>query len=194
MFPFSSSDYGPAIAEILALAGDGQRVMPLARGRCASAEARDRLRRLDAAALFAPQRVAAADFAEAARGGLFLYFSCLDEAHSIAQDIASTTGSYWHGIMHRQEPDFSNAAYWFRRVRQHEIFPALREAAGELAPPGAPFRIDASRPWDPFQFIDACEKADRHPDEKLRRLLEEIQRAEWQLLFDFCCRRAAGRE
>ena len=51
--------------------------------------------------------------------GMFLYFSCLDEAHRIAQDISAPEGSYWHAIMHRQEPDPGNSAYWFRSVGRH---------------------------------------------------------------------------
>ncbi len=181
---FCAEDYGPVIAGILALLENGQRLMPLAGGQCASEEARRRLEHISAAELFGGERIAAKDFAEAARAGLFLYLSCLDEAHKIAQEIQTSTGSYWHGIMHRQEPDSSNAAYWFRRVGQHEIFPALREAAIEIAGDEIP-EIRKKAAWDPFWFIDACEAARGG-----NRALEEIQRAEWQLLFDYCCRRA----
>ncbi len=186
---FGATAYGLVISEILALAGDGQRLMPLAGGPCASEKARDRLRKLDAAALFAGRRVASKEFAEGARGGLFLYLSCLDEAHSIAQEIETPTGSYWHGIMHRQEPDFGNAAYWFRRVGEHEIFPALRQAAIEIAGERLP-EIGKKPQWDPFRFIDACEEVHKHSNAALEQALREIQRAEWQLLFDYCCRRA----
>ncbi len=186
MSPFRSSDYGERIAEILALGGDGLRAMPLVGQGCSSAAAQETLERLDAAALFAPRRVVASDFAETVRSGLFLYFSCLEESHGISQQIASTTGSYWHGIMHRQEPDFGNAAYWFRRVKRHAVFLALREgAAGKTG-----FRI--AETWDPFRFVDACEQVHRKDDPALRRRLEEIQLAEWQLLFDYSCRQAVG--
>ncbi len=187
MLQFRSSDYGPAIAEILALAEDGHRLLPLVGGRARLAVPplnRD---------LFAGRRVVSKEFAEAAKSGLFLYFSCLDEAHSIAQEIHNPTGSYWHGVMHRQEPDFSNSAYWFRRVGQHDIFPALREAAIEIAGDRM-LEIEAKPTWDPFPFIDACEEVHRRPDAAVEKTLREIQRAEWQLLFDYCCRRAVGNE
>lgn len=165
--------------------------MPLAAKSCVSEAARDQLRRLDAAGLFGAP-LADRDFAEAAKSGLFIYFECLEEAHTIAQAIESPTGSYWHGFLHRQEPDFSNAAYWFRRVKQHEIFPSLREAAMALAG-GRASEILSGPVWDPFRFIDACERVRRRPDPALEQLLREVQRVEWQLLFDFCCRRAVGK-
>jgi len=182
---FRAGDYGPAIASLLGLAGDGHRRMTLTTGPCVSEEARSRLKQWKASGLFTGRKILSGEMAEAATSGLYLYFSCPDEAHQIAQDIGSTTGSYWHGILHRQEPDFGNAAYWFRRVGQHEIFPALRdEAAARL-----PERFKGSK-WDPFRFIDACEEVHRHPDRALSEALEEIQRAEWQLLFDYSCHHA----
>jgi hypothetical protein len=166
---FCASDYGPLVAQILGLAEDGQRLMGLTGGECVSEAAREKLRGSKLPALV--------------RCGLYLYLSCLDEAHKIAQDIPSTTGSYWHGILHRQEPDFGNAAYWFRRVGRHEIFPALREKAVNTLPE----RFGGAS-WDPFRFIDACEEVHREPDRKLEQALREIQRAEWQLLFDYSWR------
>jgi len=168
---FRAAEYGPKIAEILGLAGDGHRLLGLVGGPCVSEKAREMVR--------------AADLAPPVQCGLFLYLSCLDEAHQIAQEIKSATGSYWHGMMHRQEPDFGNAAYWFRRVGRHEIFAALREEAVQILPE----RFGGAK-WDPFGFIDACEEVHRRPDRKAERALQEIQRAEWRLLFDYCFRRA----
>jgi hypothetical protein len=64
--------------------------------------------------------------------GLYLYFGCWAEAHETAQDIATPEGSYWHAIVHRQEPDAWNSGYWFRQVGAHAIYPALRDAAAEI--------------------------------------------------------------
>ncbi len=172
--PFSAGAYGSAVASLLALDGNGERLMPLASGTCSSAEALARLRSASASALFPKARAP-----EAALAGLYLYFSCLGECHSQAQDIASAEGSYWHAIMHRQEPDAGNSAYWFERVGQHPIFPVLRAAAiahGYAAPPA----------WDPFAFIDACERARRQTGSPEERIALEVQRPEWQLLFDYC--------
>src|ERR1700694_3407702 len=127
MIQFDPTGYGKEVAAILALDGNGERLMPLAMGRCSSDRARQLLQSKTAAELF-PQ----AHAPEATLSGLYLYFSCLEEAHTIAQEIATAEGSYWHGIMHRQEPDAGNAGYWFRQVGTHAIFPALREAAAEI--------------------------------------------------------------
>ena len=119
---------------------------------------------------------------EAAMAGLWLYFSCLDEAHTLAQAVETPDGSFWHGIMHRQEPDAGNAAYWFRRVGRHAIFPALRNAASGLG-------YQCGPSWDPFTFIDACEEARRKPGPDQEVLMRRVQLAEWQLLFEHCGRR-----
>ena len=174
---FHTDGYGPEVAAILALDGNGQRLMPLASGRCSSARALEMLRAASPSRLFSGARAA-----EAALAGLYLYFSCLDEAHSIAQDIESPEGAFWHGVMHRQEPDAGNASYWFGRVGQHAVFPDLRLAAAGLG-------LDFGPRWDPLRFIDYCEQARRQPGSEQERIALEVQRAEWQLLFDYCAAR-----
>src|SRR5690242_3338008 len=115
---FHPHSYGPEVAAILALADNGERLMPLVQGKCVSEEARRRLAAADARALFAGARAP-----EAAMAGLYLYFGCWDKAHEIAQGIENAEGSYWHAIVHRQEPDAANSGYWFRQAGAHPIFP-----------------------------------------------------------------------
>lgn len=61
--------------------------------------------------------------------GLLLLWDFLDESHAISQTMEGKgtprTADYWHGIMHRREPDAGNAAYWFRRVGSHPAFEQL---------------------------------------------------------------------
>ena len=97
---------------------------------------------------------------EAALAGLYLYFGCWQQAHQHAQDIPTPEGSYWHAI-----------------------FPALRERAAALG-------VDLGPRWDPIAFIELCERARRASGSPLERQALEVQRAEWQLLFDYC---AAGK-
>jgi hypothetical protein len=156
--PFDVHAYGPEVAAILALGGNGTRPMALAEPVCISGDAR--------------KRIAAAKIPETLRAGLYVYFGCWSEAHETAQQIQTREGSYWHAIVHRQEPDAGNAGYWFGQVRTHPIFADLSSAAGE--------------PWNPRTFIQQCERA--RDAEDVRRA-KELQLLEWQLLFDYCASR-----
>ena len=180
--PFDSKAYGADIAGILALDQSGQRLIPLVSGVCASEEARARLKKQKPMDLFLHGRSP-----KAALAGLFLYFSCAEECHELVQNLNSSEGDFWHAILHRQEPDQANAAYWFRQTRTHPVFPELAKAAAEIALkyPAAEFR---SGPWDAKYFIEFCEQARSEPGTAREAAALEIQRAEWQLLFDYCAR------
>ncbi|MGI8746287.1 MAG: hypothetical protein ACR2NN_27660 [Bryobacteraceae bacterium] len=181
---FDPSAYGPAAAGILALDQNGERLIPLISGSCSSVQAHERLTGGTGAADLFPGAYAA----EAALAGLWLYFSCFDESHEVAQDVHSAEGSLWHAILHRQEPDSGNAAYWFRRAGNHRVFPVLCTAADSILIqyPEAEFRTGGK--WDPFSFVMFCERARQQPGSASERAALEIQRAEWQLLFDYCAR------
>ena len=179
---FQANAYGETVAAILQLDGGGERLMPLAEGRCSSEEAAKRLRATPASELFPRSRAP-----EAAMAGLFVYFSCTDDAHTLAQDIPSAEGSYWHAIVHRQEPDPGNSAYWFHKVGLHPIFPELRERAAAVG-------IDFGPRWDPFAFIDLCEQARLKPSSGLDMNARRAQLAEWQLLFDYCASDRGARQ
>jgi hypothetical protein len=118
--------------------------------------------------------------------GMLLYLGDWNGAHSVAQDINSAEGSYWHAIVHRQEPDAGNANYWFRQTGQHAIFPRLQADAADLLRlfPGADAKIPTI--WSPPAFIDLCERASDRPGSDLEQLAIEIQHAEWRLLIDYC--------
>ncbi len=171
---FDPKIYGVAVAAILHLDGDGRRLLPLATAGIGSDEARAMIRHAGASQLFPRSRAP-----EAAMAGLYLYFDCWTEAHETAQDIASPEGSYWHAIVHRQEPDAGNSNYWFRQVGTHAIFPALRDAAAGIG-------LAVGPRWKPEAFIEFCERARQNPGSELERQALEVQRAEWQLLFDYC--------
>lgn len=145
---------------------------------CESETARELLRKADALELFPGARDP-----QSALGGLFLYFSCLTEAHELAQSVETPEGSYWHGIMHRMEGDAFNAGYWFRRVGRHSVFPALHREAGLLG-------YTQGREWDPFSFIRFCEASAQANDDGLAK---RVQLAEWQVLFDYCATPATSR-
>jgi hypothetical protein len=179
--PFDSKAYGTQVAEILALDQSGHRLIPLISGFCSSEAASDRLKGQEAQDLF-PQAHAPRE----AMGGLWLYFSCFDECHETVQDLNSPEASFWHAILHRQEPDPGNAAYWFRCVGTHPVFQDLMVAAKEIVARHPPARFRIAAKWDPFSFVTFCEQARQEPGSPSERVALEIQRAEWQLWFDYC--------
>ncbi len=121
----------------------------------------------------------------ALRSGLLVRADHFDEAHAICQAIDTPTGSYWHGIVHRREPDHANARYWFRRTGDHpffqELYTELRDLAGR---PGSEWNGRAAEAiltkgrWDPFLFVDLCEGCQDGREASLLRELESIQELE----------------
>jgi hypothetical protein len=176
--PFDVSIYGPEVAAILALEGNGERPMPLSEPKCTSGKALSVLKSAEPRRLFPNARAP-----EAALAGLYLYFGCWEQAHETAQNIHTPEGSYWHAIVHRQEPDAWNSEYWFRQVGRHAIFPALRDAAAGLG-------LDMGPEWRPGAFIELCERARSAAGSDIERQALAVQMAEWQLLFDYCARSA----
>ncbi len=122
---------------------------------------------------------------QAALAGLLLRLGCWAESHEVAQDIHSAQGSYWHGVIHRMEPDSSNAAYWFRRVGRHHVFPELLQRAQEVLKSSGPKHWRLKNSWDPFLFIEWCDEA-RRSGGPAESAATEIQTIEWELLFDWC--------
>ena len=121
------------------------------------------------------------------RSGALLWHDALDESHEISQSIKTTDGSYLHGIMHRREPDDSNAKYWFRLVGTHRSFPSLATAVATLDnSPGDRLssKLTASGSWDPFAFVDACSRNRQRHGSDDYRLLQSIQELELATLLD----------
>ncbi len=183
---FNPSLYAPAIADLLREPW----TLPLDVGQ-PNPKVRASLQAISNEDAFAPHRLHDRSMADACRAGLWLYHNFLDEAHEIAQELQTPTGSYWHALVHRREPDFSNTKYWFRRVGEHPIYEPLRQDAAELAaaaPPSAAF-LRTQATWDPYAFVDLCANvlAGQAP---CVELVLKIGKREWELLFDWCYRQA----
>ncbi|MEM7782349.1 MAG: hypothetical protein AAF623_03275 [Planctomycetota bacterium] len=97
--------------------------------------------------------------------GVWLLHHFLYESHEISQEIPTSEGSYWHGIMHRMERDYWNSKYWYRQVGDHTVYRSVGDD------------------WDPHLFVDQCEEAEANGD---LASVQPIAATEWKCLFEYC--------
>ena len=189
-----ATTYTPAIAEVIEKLEAGNPLPTLVPQAAWSTELTDILESVSLDELFQGEAVKDTTFGEAIKSGLLLWNDALDESHNISQGLANQTGSYWHGIMHRREPDYSNSKYWFGRVGTHPIFPALRERAlailKETSNPSDALAhitqtIEAEENWNAYQFIDWCQAAEDEADDDVTRFLQQVQAEEIKLLLAY---------
>lgn len=191
--------YTSTIAEIIEKLETGNPLPPLVPENAWSNELTDTLIATSLEDLFQGQSLKDDIFAGAIKSGLLLWNDALDDSHDISQELGNNTGSYWHGIMHRREPDYSNAKYWFGRVGTHPIFPTLRERALELyketqSPSDTLSQIAQSiednEHWDAYQFIDWCQAAQDASTSDVTQFLQQVQAEEIKLLLAYSYRNA----
>ncbi len=176
MARFDPAQYGPAFAGLLQV----DRLRSLGKG---TPEAANRLE-FEARSLrevFAHVPVGNLDMAQCCLAGVWLLHDFLDLSHTVSQGISTASGSFWHGIMHRREGDFSNAKYWFRKVGDHPVYGQLADAVQELGEE----RLLAAGEWDPFGFVDTCQLAVEGRGLQAASC-QRAQQLEWELLFDHC--------
>jgi hypothetical protein len=180
---FNLSHYSPVVQELLRV----PRIPALGPGK-PNTNVSETLHALTLPLLFENQPIKQREMANCCIAALWLWHDYLDESHTISQSIETVTGSYWHGIMHRREPDYFNAKYWFNRVRQHAIFPALGLTTAHMAsslklPENARFLTSGT--WQPTAVVDLCESiAQRH--KACETFVQQIAVVEWQMLFHYC--------
>jgi hypothetical protein len=189
MRSFDPQAYGPVFAPLL----DVDRRRPLDAGTPDDGE-RSMLARLSVKSAFAHvSAVTERNMAECCLAGVWLLHDFLHESHELSQGINTTSGSFWHGIMHRREGDFSNAKYWFRHVGAYPVYEPLAQRAAELAAErgnsAVVEKLTARETWEPFAFVDMCRAAARGGG-PAHELCLDVQQAEWEMLFDFCYRQA----
>ena len=116
---------------------------------------------------------------------LLLWHDHLDASHDLSQNINSHDGSFLHGIMHRREPDYSNAKYSLRRAGQHEAFDSINTGAARALTDTSPTHL-ATAKWDPFAYVDAVSEAS--PGTPEYEVLQKLQRIELEVLLERFCR------
>lgn len=194
-----ATPYPSAITKIVETLESGNALPTLVPEQTWQPELTDALEAASLDDLFQGVPLKHAPFGDALKSGLLLWNDALDESHTISQRLEDQTGSYWHGIMHRREPDYPNAKYWFGRVGTHPIFPELRETACQLfketpnpsdALAAIGKTLETTPDWDPHQFIDWCEAAEADPDSDATRFLRQVQAEEIKLLLAYSYRNA----
>jgi hypothetical protein len=131
------------------------------------------------------------------RGAALFWHDHLEPSHQLSQSIAGPNGSFLHGLMHRREPDYANARYWFHRVGRHGAFLEIaRQATHQLVhlhQHELLTRLVPNGLWDPFAFIHACEQAtgleEANPG---RALLQRVQEWEFDALGQHVLRATAA--
>ncbi|MEC9091093.1 MAG: hypothetical protein VX438_00195 [Planctomycetota bacterium] len=115
---------------------------------------------------------------------LWLFQGDLEESHRISQSIPTVIGSYLHGIMHREEGDFSNAKYWFRKAGSLSCWAEL-----EVRLTGDPGILPQHQAvlgdsFNSIQLVDFVSRVDEGEKNSLARV------AYWELytVFEYCFR------
>ena len=134
--------------------------------------------------------IEATNFPASVRSGLLLVAEADDVSHAVSQSREGDADcDYWHGIMHRREPDYGNAGYWFRRVGRHPAMDDLPAAAKDAADAfgvqseASTLLTDA---WDPSAMIDLCRLAEASPESDLHTFCRAVQWLEMRSLLRHC--------
>jgi len=130
--------------------------------------------------------------------GVLLLHDFDTQAHALVQGLEGAgdlqTADYWHGIMHRREPDPGNAAWWFRRVSGHPAASVLgRNLQQWLQDIGASAEVlqqarqllRSDQRIDARKMIDLADTALRNPRSSYASTLRLVQYLEIISLLTF---------
>lgn len=137
----------------------------------------------------------------ALQAGIWQFHGELERSHRLSQahegEGRNQLPDYWHAIMHRREPDFGNAKYWFRRIGRQPVYGELHEWVNRWPGDGETAAVKrwhsvltSQSAWDPLLFVDLCEAAATDCD--LVRYARRIQWAEMVLLLKMTYQQTVG--
>ena len=135
------------------------------------------------------------DMAKVNQAALLMIAGDWDGAHHIVQELDTPEARYWHGILHRREPDTSNACYWFRRVPAHPVYTSLASSRmkEELSSNSVYTEVARGGIWDPITFAEQCQPLrDGELPNSAEDDLRILQYHECLLLLDYCRAQALG--
>lgn len=142
--------------------------------------------------------------------GLHLWNDNLEDCHEALQDSiiygVHDTGSYWHGIMHRIEGDFSNTRYWTGKARNHPVFPEIQEKMAtylqneaninslpDSQVKQALIKMAEQTTWNPLFFIDVVElQTNKEKNPATEEIVKKIQQLEIALLLQYTYEKSGG--
>jgi len=117
-----------------------------------------------------------------------LYHDNHDPAHNLVEDRGDRDACLIHALLHRREPDYWNAAYWFRRVSGHPIYalatPAVIRAAQTPEARSVLERLTLSGNLDPLALVQECERMAKRPDAQAIAYLRQVQHLEFAALVE----------
>ncbi|HTI72372.1 MAG TPA: hypothetical protein VMF06_20530 [Candidatus Limnocylindria bacterium] len=118
-----------------------------------------------------------------------LYHDHHDEAHDLVQDLACPEGVLIHAILHRREPDYWNAKYWFRRITDHPVYRLVTVRVDTLPTSAVSQRwlprLSLADTFDPMGMVDACEEvAGQNASSVDVLFLRKVQHLEFESLVE----------
>lgn len=130
----------------------------------------------------------------ALQAGIWQCLGELDLSHTLSQQHEGQGRDqlcdYWHAIMHRREPDYGNARYWFRQLGRHPAWVTLAERVNrlweqaEISNQAWRSRLLRGGAWDSFAMVDLAEAAVQ--DASLESVARRIQALELVTLMEYC--------